>query len=192
MTEIWLVRHGQTDWNLVGRWQGHADIPLNSTGLEQARILADKLVQARQVFTALYSSDLLRAFQTAQVLGDRLGLIPVKDRRLREISKGQWEGMLAGEARLRWNETSSNPLSARAPGGESILEVAERLARSADDISAAHPIGPVLIVTHGLALATLLCQARRLPLEQAEVNIPDNAVAQVIFWPPRGALEKGA
>jgi broad specificity phosphatase PhoE len=69
MTELWLVRHGQTDWNLQGRYQGHYDIPLNPVGLAQASCLAEKLVEER--FDAIYSSDLLRARVTAETVAER-------------------------------------------------------------------------------------------------------------------------
>jgi probable phosphoglycerate mutase len=190
VTEIWLVRHGQTDWNIEGRWQGHADIPLNSTGLEQARSLAADLADnCGSVFNAIYSSDLLRASQTAQEIGRCLIMQVLTDRRLREISKGVWEGKLVtqvneladeaiGEARQR----QEDPLNSHPPGGESLAELAERLSQVMNEIAGAHPVGPVLVVTHGLALAALLCLANGWPLQDAYDHIPDNARHHVITW----------
>jgi len=186
MTEIWLVRHGQTDWNIEGRWQGHSDIPLNSTGVEQARSLAAKLSENGRTFQAIYSSDLMRAYRTAQEIGKSLGLTVHKDRRLREISKGDWEGMLVSQVSELSVEATrqrrEDPLYSRAPNGESLVEVAARLSSAMDDIARAHPVGPVLVVTHGLALAALLCLANHWPLQEAYDRVPGNAAAQVIHW----------
>jgi broad specificity phosphatase PhoE len=186
MTEIWLIRHGQTDWNIEGRWQGHADIPLNSTGEQQARSLASILAENGHPFEAIFSSDLKRAYTTAQEIGRSLDLPVHKDRRLREISKGDWEGLLVTQVSKLSAEVLrqrlEDPLYSRAPGGESLMEVAARLSSAADDIAGAHPVGPVLVVTHGLALATLLCLANNWPLEEAYDRIPNNAAAQVIHW----------
>ncbi len=186
MTEIWLVRHGQTDWNIEGRWQGHADIPLNSTGVEQARRLASILAGNGFRFNAIYSSDLLRAYTTAQEIGRSLALPVHRDRRLREINKGAWEGLLVSQVSELSTEATrqrlEDPLYSRAPGGESLMEVAARLSSAADDIAVAYPVGPVLVVTHGLALAALLCLANHWPLQEAYNRIPNNAVAQVIHW----------
>ena len=186
MTEIWLVRHGQTDWNIEGRWQGHADIPLNSTGVEQARSLASNLAENGNNYEAIYSSDLLRAYTTAQEIGRSLDLPVHKDRRLREISKGAWEGLLVtqvSDLSIEANrQRREDPLYSRAPGGESLMEVVARLSSAADDIANAHPIGPVLVVTHGLASAVLLCLANDWPLQEAYNRIPGNAAAQVIHW----------
>jgi len=77
VTRILLARHGETDWNRVGRWQGHADPPLNDAGRTQAAELAERL--AGDGIAAIYSSDLMRASQTARVVADRLGLAVVED-----------------------------------------------------------------------------------------------------------------
>jgi probable phosphoglycerate mutase len=188
MTELWLVRHGQTDWNQEGRYQGQADIPLNAAGLDQARELA-QLLDGR-FFNAIYSSDLQRARQTAQILAAKLGLPIHLDTRLREIDQGEWQGLLVSELAQRYNTEMSarlnNPLSARAPGGESVGEVAMRVWAAADDIAAAHPSGSILVVSHGLALATLVAKGRSIPLEQVYSLIPDNAKLSMVVWPPQG------
>lgn len=186
MTEFWLVRHGQTDWNLAGRYQGQSDIPLNQTGIEQARTLAQKL--DGMSFDAIYSSDLSRAFQTASIAAEKLHLPVRKDRRLREICQGTWEGMSLQEVREKYIEDfdrgAADPTFSRAPGGESVLEVATRMAEAANDIHKNHPHGKILLVSHGLAVSTLYCQSNGISLTQVYKHIPDNAVATKIIWNP--------
>jgi 2,3-bisphosphoglycerate-dependent phosphoglycerate mutase len=186
MTELWLVRHGQTDWNAQGRYQGQADMPLNAAGILQAEAAAGRL--AGQAFAAIYSSDLIRALRTAEIIAARVGLPIQTDTRLREIHQGEWQGMLVTEIAARYADLvsrwRSGPTTARAPGGESVSEVAARLWAAADDIAAAHPGGRVLVVSHGLALATLIARAQQAPLEQVYTLIPDNAAAQMVEWTP--------
>lgn len=183
-TELWLVRHGQTDWNVEGRYQGQADMPLNEIGIEQARDLAQRLRGVN--FAAIYSSDLLRASTTARILaGDKAVRL---EPRLREIHQGEWEGQLFREIRQRYagffEERKQNPLESRPPGGESLLEVAERVKHCIDEIASQYPGERVLIVSHGLAIATVLAAVKGYPLEKAFDLIPDNADPQIVLWPP--------
>jgi broad specificity phosphatase PhoE len=186
MTGLWLVRHGQTDWNIQGRYQGQADMPLNEAGIIQAEDAAARL--ADLPIAAVYSSDLSRAKRTAEIVAARLGLPVEEDVRLREIHQGEWQGLLVSEIASRYaSEVSrfrSSPTTARAPGGETVAEVAARLRAAADDISRANPGQQVLVVSHGLALATLIANARKVPLEQVYSLIPENAVPHRIDWPP--------
>ncbi|MEW6406270.1 MAG: histidine phosphatase family protein, partial [Chloroflexota bacterium] len=169
MTTFWLVRHGQTDWNVQGRWQGHADPPLNALGVKQTQILGEGLAHVK--FDAIFSSDLDRAYETACAVGNRQGLEVRIEARLREINLGEWEGVTQDEIKRRypaeWRDRQLNPLEARAPGGESVLELAERVIPAAASISRLYPNGLVLLVSHGLALAVLICHAQGLPLEDA-------------------------
>jgi broad specificity phosphatase PhoE len=89
VTELLLVRHGETDWNAAGRLQGHTDRPLSDYGREQARRLADELTG--EEFEAIYASDLTRARETAEIVGERLHLPVVLDPDLREKNWGTWE-----------------------------------------------------------------------------------------------------
>ncbi len=159
-------------------------MPLNATGLAQARSLAAEL--EGQPFQIIYSSDLQRARQTAQILANQLGLMLRLDIRLREIHQGEWQGLLVSELAVRYTQEMTkrrtNPVMARAPGGESVAEVAARVWAAADDIARAYPAGRVLVVSHGLALATLIARGRGIPLEQVYSLIPENAHPSVVEW----------
>jgi len=185
MTQLFLARHGETDWNREGRFQGQADPPLNAAGQAQARALAERL--AGQSFDAIYTSDLRRAVETAQIVAQGLGLSVWVDTRLREVNQGEWEGILASDIAVRypkeWESRQQDPVNARPPGGETIAEVACRVWAAVDDIAGRYPTGSVLIVSHALALATLLCRASNLPLEQAYHLAPANGRHDIIQWP---------
>lgn len=184
MAEFWLVRHGQTDWNLEGRLQGQLDVPLNETGREQARQLAATLRGKR--FDAIYCSDLQRARQTAEIIAQVVNLPIRLDKRLREISQGQFEGMLFSEVVMKFEnalaDRSRDPVYSRLPEGESVAEVAARVRDCIDEIACLASHEPVIVVSHGLALATILCQARPFPMETVYSHIQGNATAEVIQW----------
>lgn len=185
---LWLVRHGQTDWNLAGRFQGHADSMLNDRGLEQARALALRL--SGQPLAALYSSDLARARQTAVQVAEDVGLTLRLDPRLREVHHGAWDGLLRQEIEARypdhWRERRKAPHLFRPPGGETVLELASRVHAALDDIATAHAGGEVLVVSHGVALASALCRIQGQPLSVVLELVPPNAVPLCVLWPPSG------
>lgn len=186
MTELWLIRHGQTDWNLEGRLIGQTDLPMNPAGFAQVEELAARLDGHR--FSAVYSSDLLRARQTAEILSRRLSLPVHYDPRLREINQGDWEGEVFETITERYPQIiaalQTDPLHVRPPGGETLAELDGRLRAALDDLTASHPNESVLVVSHGLALAVLLAHARGLPLESARELVPENAAPIVVSWPP--------
>jgi 2,3-bisphosphoglycerate-dependent phosphoglycerate mutase len=185
MTQLWLIRHGQTAWNLEGRYQGQADPPLNATGWAQAKSLVARL--AGVDFQAIYSSDLQRAHDTAAILAESRGMPVHIHTGLREVRLGAWEGMLAGDIQARfadaWLERQRDPLNARPPGGESLSDVAGRVWDAVNEITRMHRKGPLLLVSHGLALAVVTCRAKDVPLEQAYLKIPDNCTPIVVDWP---------
>ena len=100
MTTIYMVRHGETPWNVEGRYQGQLDPPLTAKGRRQAQATAQKL--APLGLAAIYSSDLARAAQTADALAQKTGLAVQLDPRLREIHQGVWQGVLIDDIRARW------------------------------------------------------------------------------------------
>jgi alpha-ribazole phosphatase len=184
MTEFCLIRHGETDWNLAGRYQGQSDVSLNETGRQQALEISRHLQS--QTFTAIYTSDLKRAQETAQIIANVLKLPYSIDPRLREINQGEWEGQQVEVIKARyselWNKRTVDPASVRPPGGETVGEVAMRAFEVMDDLSHRFPGGKVLIISHGLTLATILCKVRRIPIGQAYRLIPGNAEIIWIEW----------
>ena len=154
MTRILLARHGETDWNRVGRWQGHANPPLNDAGRTQAAELAERL--AGDGIAAIYSSDLMRASQTARVVADRLGLAVVEDAGLREIDVGSWSGLTRAEVEQRFPQGYARWLGGEiGHDGETREELTERVVGAVERIAAEHPEGTILVVTHGGAIRAI-------------------------------------
>jgi len=176
MTRLYLVRHGQTDWNLEGRWQGHADVPLNDRGLQQAAQIAEALAGAG--LKAIYSSDLQRARQTAQLLAEAAGLEVRVDARLREIHQGEWQGLLVDEIQARYGEIfhqrHRDPAAFAPPGGETAAQVKARLLEAIGEICRRHPDERVAIVSHGFALALLRTHFGNHPMTDVWGLIPEN------------------
>ena len=183
-TTIYLVRHGETDWNLEQRYQGQQDIPLNETGIKQAKFVAENLNNSS--FTALYSSDLIRAQQTALEISKKVKLPIITNKALREINQGDWEGLLIKDVLVAKGEEVRavylNPYTVRKPGGESIAEVADRMYAYLNHLTEIHDQETIIVVSHGLAIATVLCKVRNLPLELAVKNIPENTGIEIIKW----------
>ncbi len=167
MTELLLVRHGETAWNAERRWQGHADPPLNERGRAQAEELAERLACER--VDAVYTSDLRRARETADVLAARLGLEPVEDSGLREVDVGEWSGLTYDEIAERW------PGAERWQVGEAPEAMAERVVAAARRIAAAHPGERVLVVSHGGPIRALFAAAAGLPYEEHRKANPAGA-----------------
>ena len=179
MTTLLLIRHGQTDWNLEGKYTGQADIPLNETGRAQAYEAAELLRQ--QPVDAIFSSDLMRALETAAIVAGKseCGVNIQTDPRLREIKQGVWEGMHFNEIKRRFSvefaARERNPLEVAAPGGETVGEVQQRVLSAIREICAQYPSGVVVIVAHGLALAIVRCWLLQHPIKDVWSFIPPNA-----------------
>lgn len=182
MTEIWLIRHGQTDWNLNNIVQGQCDIPLNETGIAQARALVAELADIS--FTAIYSSDLSRSMQTASIIAEHKGLPVIPDIRLREIRQGIWEGLSFDHVVKTYQpDFSPNPVyvtTPRAEGAESLAEVLTRMVEITNECHTRHPGERVLFSTHGMASAVLFCLASGIPLVNAGQYIPENGKPLII------------
>ena len=156
---ILLARHGETDDNLPPiRVQGFTDTPLNDTGRRQAAQLADRV--AGEGLVSLWASDLSRARETAEIVGDRVGLEPRLDCRLREAWRGRWEGCRfidiereEPDLYAAWRRAGE---SFRFPGGESLRDQADRVSACIRDIRGTGEL-PALVVCHGGSIRVMLC-----------------------------------
>ncbi|HEY1316529.1 MAG TPA: histidine phosphatase family protein [Gaiella sp.] len=176
-TRILLARHGETEWNRLGRWQGHADPPLNETGRSQATALAEQL--QGDGIAAVYSSDLRRASETARIVAERLGLDVTEERALREIDVGSWSGLTRDEVRERYPDGFARWLSGEiGHDGETREALEKRVVDAVERIAAAHPDEHVLVVTHGGVVRALRRHAAGDPGESLE-NAGTFAVALV-------------
>ncbi|MCU0834024.1 MAG: histidine phosphatase family protein [Chromatiaceae bacterium] len=166
-TRIVLVRHGETDWNAHGRIQGHLPVPLNARGRAQARAAAARL--AGLPFKAIYTSDLLRAIETAEAIARHSGHRLRHDHRLREWDLGILAGLLRAEAEHRHPEAYAimrrRWVDRPIPGGECIRRRARRAAEALEEIARVHPGETIVVVTHGGVLGDVYRRARGADLD---------------------------
>lgn len=166
MRLLFLVRHGQTDWNIEGRFQGRRDIPLNSRGILQAEATSGALQRLR--FGSIWSSPLSRALRTAQIIAAPHGCeVSIHDD-LTEICHGEWEGLSNRVVADRWpellGEWHASPETVTMPGGESLEDVSVRSVRALKDVCTASPEGNILVVAHDAVLKVLICHLLDAPL----------------------------
>lgn len=176
VTTVHLARHGETDWNRELRWQGHADPPLNALGREQAHALAESLARTR--ITAVYSSDLRRASETAEIVAGRLEVPLHLDAGLRELDVGSWEGHTLAEleahdaeAVARWEESGEHGWE----DGESHEQMAARVLGAIRSIAAEHAGDEVLVVSHGGPVRALKAFAAGLDYPRDRRSVPYTA-----------------
>jgi len=190
-TNIYLVRHGETDWNRDRRYHGSTDLEMNQRGLDQIRTLAGRFAGKR--FDAAYSSSLGRARKTAEaVIGDRDIPIAVEPG-LAELGFGSWEGL--NHADLVEREASTyfdwlaDPIDRSPPGGESVGEMARRVNAAIRRMVEAHPDGSVLAATHAGPIRVILCDALGLDLHNfLRIVLDPGGVSIVTYWGEQGAV----
>jgi broad specificity phosphatase PhoE len=176
-TTILLVRHGETDWNRERRFQGHADTPLNEAGRAQAAALADALVN--DGLTAVYTSPLQRASETAAIVASRLGLDVKPLEALREIHVGDWQGLTVDEVKERHPELGDWRWRSGWPGGETYDELSARVVPALVGLADEHPDERILAVTHAGPVRAALAAAMELSYDEARPLIGrlENCVA---------------
>lgn len=190
MTKIILVRHGETLWNKEMRYQGQTDIPLTPAGMVQASQVAQRL--AAEPVQAVYSSDLSRAFVTAAHIAAVHALDVSTRRDLREISFGDWEGLtfasIEAAAAKGSRSLFTHPGEVEIPGGESFQQVQRRMVAAVGELRRRHEGETVVIVSHGAAIRTVLCEALGVELNRLWSFRQHNTAVNVLEYLPEQVL----
>lgn len=154
---VYLIRHGATDWNHAGRIQGHLDPPLNAEGRAQAHLVGRRLATCGA--TALYSSDLLRAYHTASIIGAETGLRVIQKTGLREMHFGSWQGLTSPQIRQRdphgYAARKADPYYVAPAGGETWQRFYDRCVHALHEVLATTAAEKVIVVAHGGVLTVL-------------------------------------
>ena len=187
-TRIIAIRHGETAWNVDTRIQGHLDIPLSANGRWQAERLAEALRD--EPIKAIYASDLTRAWETAQYVGQVHSLPVIKEIGLRERDFGDFEGktfaeieMLLPEQSMRWRKRDPDFYPA---GGESLVTLRARVMEAAERLAAQHPGEQIALVGHGGVMDVLYRAATRLDIQAPRTWTLGNAAINRLLWTPEG------
>ncbi len=191
-TKIFLIRHGLTLWNHEHRYQGHTDIELSEEGIKQAVALKKRFMNTE--LQAIYSSDLQRAVKTAEIINEAhqlpLQLFP----ELREINFGKWEGLTYEQIEKQYPQQLkgwiTNPHLIKIPDGECLTMVQERAMRIMRYIGSEHPEGSLIVIAHGVIIATIICGFLRLSVEKMKDYKQDNtAVAMMTIEGNKASLD---
>lgn len=188
-TRIIAVRHGETSWNVDARIQGQTDIGLNDTGRWQARRLGEAL--AGESISAIYSSDLGRAHETARSIAETAGAAVIPHPGLRERCFGMFEGKTFDEIHRRWPDQAHNwrkriPDWQPPEGGESLLQLRERVTRTLHDLASRHVGELIVVVAHGGVLDAIYRVATGQDVNSPRTwQLPNGAINRLL-WTPQG------
>lgn len=189
MREVILFRHGETNWNREERFQGHIDIPLNETGREQATQLIPRLRTLG--ITAILSSTLTRAIETAQIVADELKVPIFQDQDLREAHLGEAQGLTRTEIEQRfgilakqWRSWAVSDADVFYPGGETGSAVSLRAFAAIERFLNLHPFVRIGVATHGGVIRRIMQKV--LPLGSDPVPIPNGVLYRLHFDPSTG------
>ncbi len=180
-----LVRHGESEWNRTGRYQGQEDAPLSELGLQQAEALANRL--KREKIDIIYASPLQRARRTAEAIARHHPIVPFElEPALFEIHHGVWQGLLASEVRERYpdmlEEWRCFPTRCQMPGGESFSNILKRVLNFKEHIARQHPNGTILISTHDVVVKILIADALGMHMDRINRIWVTNASISVVEY----------
>ena len=182
MMRLILVRHGQTEWNADGRYQGQSNVALSDTGRKQAKFLAERFPV--KCLDAIYSSDLDRAKETAECVGEKLGVPVHPEKAFRELSFGDWEGLTYQQITARWPEESHKLFTApdelEIPNGETFRALQNRALAKIDELCKAHVNQTIGIFAHGAINKTILAGLMHIPLHYLWSLRQDNTAVNIL------------
>ncbi|MBE5960208.1 MAG: alpha-ribazole phosphatase [Lachnospiraceae bacterium] len=181
--KLYMIRHGETDWNVAGRMQGSKDIELNENGIAQAQQLYGKVKKEGYQPVKVYTSPQKRAFKTGQILADAMNIECVKMPGLEEANFGDWEGKTWEQVKTEYPEAfekwEKNRRYVRTPNGECYQDVVERVVKAIDHIMETEK-EDVAVVTHGAVIMSLMCFITDTPFEKMWSFKPENTGITVI------------
>lgn len=181
---LWLARHGETAWNQEGRFQGQCDLGLTELGERQGRALGRRLATER--IDIVYTSDLQRAWHTAELATEGRNLPIIRDPAWRELRYGAWEGLTREEVAKRfpvvWRQRGRAGATGAPHGGESLVQLQNRIVTALTCLRQRHHGEAVLIVTHGGPLTVLACLLRGIDLEQRPRGRATNGGLSSVNW----------
>lgn len=191
MKKIIIVRHGQTNWNILGKVQGQEDIELNEIGKEQAKKLASKLTKEK--IDIIYTSDLKRSYQTAKIISDTINSNIIIDKNLREIHFGNWQGLTLTNIKKDFKKEyiiwRTEPHKLNLPGAEKLIEVQERMKKIINNVLRSENQN-ILIVSHATAIKTLILGILDLDLAKFNNIKIDNTSISIIEYHSTGPIIK--
>ena len=185
MAKLYLIRHGETDYNNSLRFQGQTDIPLNQKGIEQAEKAADFFKDIP--LQAIYTSTLIRAKTTAEIIARAKGMELQETDALREMSFGIWENMNTKDIQKKyakeWKDFFASPARTTIPQGESMLDVQKRAYPTVQEILDRYPEGDVAFVAHGGIIRVLMCTMLGLDLNRAwHLHVGNASITCFYYW----------
>jgi probable phosphoglycerate mutase len=191
MTKLYLVRHGETDWNRDMKVQGKTDIELSSVGIKQAGLLASRL--AGEKIDVIYSSSLKRALKTSEIIAAKKPCCINKSDKYHEICFGPWEGMTIKEVKEKYSEHfkiyREDPANFRLPGAETFLDLMERTYNAIMEIISLHKGSNILLVSHGTAIKAAIIRILEIDIINYTKFRIDNASISIIGF-SEGEAEK--
>lgn len=187
VTTLYLIRHGETEGAEVRRHKGSIDVPLSQEGIKQMEKTASFMKDSIKAMAAVYTSDLIRAIKSAEVIAGDFGISPIVVSGLRERSFGLWEGMSFDEIKEKYPDAfgswAKDPLRFSPMGGESTIEVKERVMPAFHEILKRHGGDTISIVSHGGVNRVILCSLLGMPLENIFRIEQDYGALNIIeFW----------
>ncbi|NMS89307.1 histidine phosphatase family protein [Clostridioides difficile] len=187
---FYIVRHGQTDWNLLGKTQGHGNSDLTPQGIEQAKELSEDI--GKYSIDYIFSSDLGRAMQTAQILGDKLNLEVQKTEALREMGFGVWEGLLIKEIQKDYSDIYSTwrnePHLVNIPEGETLKLIKDRVDSFIKELNEKYDNKNIILVTHSITLRVMLLSFLESGMENIYRIKQDNTALNIVEFKDYGPV----
>lgn len=182
MVRLIITRHAESEWNTIGRYQGLKDPDLTERGLKQAELLAHEM--KGEDIDLIISSPLRRTYKTAKIVGDHLGIEPIKEDRIIEINHGAWSGMLVEEVKEKYPDDFrkwlESPQEVVFPEGESVIDVYKRVKDFLEDLKSSYSGKTVMVVSHTVPIRCMYCVLLNVDLSRFWSFGCDNASYSVV------------